>query len=124
MTPVCVAAGAKGDDAASDRQTWRELQEIKAKTMYQMLEEVSTSHGTKKVVYLTNAQASLFDEDNIDVLLKTFEMTESKLVIILMYTLGGQVRRMRKLGARARTREGEKCARVRVVRVRGARDGT
>jgi len=72
------------------RQALRELQEIKAKTMYQMLEEVSTSQGIKKVVYLTTAQASMFDSTNVNVLLNTFEMSEAQLIIILMYSLGGQ----------------------------------
>lgn len=57
--------------------------------MYQMLDEVQTSAGLKKVVYLTTSQAKMFDSTNVSVLLDTFEMSETKLIMILMYSLGG-----------------------------------
>lgn len=52
-----------------------ELQEIKAKTMYQMLIEVETDSGKNNVVYMTNRQASLFNEKNPQLLLQTFHIT-------------------------------------------------
>ncbi|MAJ97152.1 MAG: hypothetical protein CMI56_00870 [Parcubacteria group bacterium] len=69
----------------------KELQEIKARTMYQMLFEVRTSFGLKSVVYMTNRQASLFNSSNVEVLLRTFEIKNPSLVLIGLFSVNGVV---------------------------------
>jgi hypothetical protein len=58
-----------------------ELQIIKARTMFQMLDEFSVSGVPKQLMYLTNAQAREFNNGNIDRLLATFEIPAAHIVI-------------------------------------------
>ena len=68
----------KGEDVESDVM---ELQIIKARTMFQMLDEFSVSGVSKQLLYLTNAQAREFNSGNIDRLLATFEIPSPHIVI-------------------------------------------
>ncbi len=58
-----------------------ELQIIKARTMFQMLDEFTISGIPKQLLYLTNAQAREFNNTNIDRLLTTFEIPTPHIVI-------------------------------------------
>lgn len=70
---------------ALDRMS-QEMQEIKARTMFGMIDEVidATGGDAKKLVFLTNRQANLFKAENINKLIKAFDITPPKLVIRLM----------------------------------------
>ena len=76
-----LAKRGKGD---RDEQL-EELDEIKIKTMYEMVEDIKiTSAGftsTKKFLYLTNKQASTFNAGNMENVLSALELPESHFVI-------------------------------------------
>ena len=64
----------------------QEMQEIKARTMFGMIDEVidATGGDAKKLVFLTNRQANLFTAENINKLIEAFDIKPPKLVIRLM----------------------------------------
>ena len=70
----------QNQDARIDNDVM-ELQIIKARTMFQMLDEFSVSGVSKQLLYLTNAQAREFNNGNIDRLLATFEIPAAHIVI-------------------------------------------
>jgi hypothetical protein len=70
----------QNQDARLDNDVM-ELQIIKARTMFQMLDEFSVSGVQKQLLYLTNAQAREFNNGNIDRLLATFEIPAAHIVI-------------------------------------------
>jgi hypothetical protein len=72
-------SGLKGGEHIEDDVM--ELQIIKARTMFQMLDEFSVSGTPKQLLYLTNAQAREFNNGNIDRLLTTFEIPNPHIVI-------------------------------------------
>eukprot|EP00656_Telonema_subtile_P051846 TRINITY_DN7075_c0_g1_i2.p1 TRINITY_DN7075_c0_g1~~TRINITY_DN7075_c0_g1_i2.p1 ORF type:complete len:886 (+),score=158.92 TRINITY_DN7075_c0_g1_i2:107-2764(+) len=63
-----------------------ELQELKARTMHNMVETIHTEVGQKKMLFLHNNQARVFDGDNVVRLLAAFELPEPRLVIQLVPT--------------------------------------
>jgi hypothetical protein len=70
--------GLVGEQAENDVM---ELQIIKARTMFQMLDEFSVSGVPKQLLYLTNAQVREFNAGNIDRLLAPFEIPAPHIVI-------------------------------------------
>eukprot|EP00942_MAST-04A_sp_MAST-4A-sp1_P012913 g12913.t1 len=70
-----------------------ELDDIKVKTMYQMVEDIEVSTGglavSKKFLYLTNKQAASFNATNMDNVLQALELPESHFVIRLVPSLNG-----------------------------------
>ena len=88
------AGEGKGDEkskkASEMDEMMQEVQDIKARTMYNMITEVEDPAGKdkKKMCFLTNRQAGLFHEGNINKIIQAFELPTPKLVIRLM-TIGG-----------------------------------
>jgi hypothetical protein len=78
--------GLPGEQVENDLM---ELQIIKARTMFQLLDEFSVSGVPKQLLYLTNAQAREFNADNIDRLLATFEIPAPHIVITFPKTSCG-----------------------------------
>jgi len=76
-------------NASVDYRRDKELDEIKAKTMHEMVIEFHDGTWPNKLVYFTNAQAALFTIDNIPKLLDAFQFDRPKLVIWLMPCSGG-----------------------------------
>lgn len=76
----------RGENVDSDVM---ELQIIKARTMFQMLDEFSVSGVSKQLLYLTNAQAREFNSGNVDRLLATFEIATPHIVITFPKTSCG-----------------------------------
>jgi hypothetical protein len=76
----------KGNDESDDVM---ELQIIKARTMFQMLDEFSVSGIQKQLLYLTNAQAREFNIGNIDRLIASFEIPRPHIVITFPKTASG-----------------------------------
>ena len=81
--------------AARDSMKMREAQnvdEMKIQTMYKMVEEVHVSvqgmQVNKKVLYLTNKQACLFDEDAMKRCIQALDLGDPKFVIRLLPSLG------------------------------------
>jgi hypothetical protein len=70
-----------------------ELDDIKVKTMFQMVEDVDISTGglaiKKKFLFLTNKQAASFNTTNMDNVLQALELKESHFVIRLVPSLQG-----------------------------------
>ena len=70
-----------------------ELDDIKVKTMYQMVEDIEISSGgrsiSKKFLYLTNKQAA-FNATNMDNVLQALELPESHFVIRLVPSFMGR----------------------------------
>ena len=55
-----------------------------------MVDDVKTTHGTKKLLYLTNHQASVFTTGlHVQRLLAGLEVPEPKLVIKLIHSVSG-----------------------------------
>jgi hypothetical protein len=71
----------------------QELDDIKVKTMFQMVEDVKISTGglsiSKKFLYLTNKQAASFNATNMENVLQALELQESHFVIRLVPSLNG-----------------------------------
>ena len=71
----------------------QELDDIKVKTMFQMVEDVKISTGglsiSKKFLYLTNKQAASFNAPNMENVLQALELQESHFVIRLVPSLNG-----------------------------------
>ena len=67
-----------------------ELDELKARTMYQMVEDMHVHNMEKKLLFLTNPQANLISssKDSIRRLLDAFDITAPKLVINLLRSKG------------------------------------
>ncbi|CAE7203582.1 unnamed protein product [Symbiodinium sp. CCMP2592] len=77
---------------ASDLETEADLQEIKAKTMYRMVEDITLGSGSRhKVLYLSNKQARLLAHTpgSMKRVLEAFEIPTPKLVIRLIQSTGG-----------------------------------
>ena len=74
------------DDAPSD-QTLSELQEIKARTFYRMVEDIDSK---RRLIFLTNKQAELVATSvtTMDRMLDALEMPKPQLVIQLLPSLG------------------------------------
>ena len=70
-----------------------ELDSIRIKTMYQMVEDVQISHEglllNRKLLYLTNKQARSFNVSNIKNVFEALELPSSHFVIRLMQSLYG-----------------------------------
>ena len=70
----------------------KDVDEMKIQTMFKLVDECRVSAQgkdvIKKVVYLTNTQASKFDEDMMGKFLKALEITEPKFVIKLVDSEG------------------------------------
>lgn len=68
----------------------QKLQVMKAKTMFEMVDDFETSTGTGKVLFLTNAQASTIanEQGSLQKLLDAFEIPRPKLVINLLRSWG------------------------------------
>lgn len=66
--------------------------EMKIQTMYKMVEDIHVSvkgkDVVKKVLYLTNKQASLFDEKAMEKCIQALDLGEPKFVIILIQSHG------------------------------------
>ena len=76
----------------SEAETEADLQEIKAKTMYRMVEDITLGSGTRhKVLFLTNKQARLLANTpgSIKRVLEAFEIPTPKLVIRFLQSTGG-----------------------------------
>ena len=69
-----------------------QLQLIKARTMYQMVEEIDggAALGKRKIIFLTNAQANLISTqpDGIKRLIQALEIPSPKLVINIISSWG------------------------------------
>ena len=77
---------------ASDLETEADLQEIKAKTMYRMVEDITLGSGSRhKVLYLSNKQARLLAHTpgSMKRVFEAFEIPTPKLVIRLIQSTGG-----------------------------------
>jgi hypothetical protein len=78
-------------------QQLEELDEIKVKTMFQMVEDVEIANGgvsvPKKFLYLTNKQAASFNSANMDTVMHALELKEAHFVIRLMSSTGGRAQR-------------------------------
>ena len=77
---------------ASDLETEADLQEIKAKTMYRMVEDITLGSGSRhKVLYLSNKQARLLAHTpgSMKRVLEAFEIPTPKLVIRIIQSTGG-----------------------------------
>eukprot|EP00966_Prymnesium_polylepis_P034604 804842-Prymnesium_polylepis.1 len=61
--------------------TREKMQMIKARTMYEMVEDIETSHGACKLLFLSNAQANLLGSsaDSLQKMLAALEMPKPKL---------------------------------------------
>lgn len=82
---------AKLSDDKASKQQQESLGEIRARTMYRMVEDVEVG-DTKKLLFLTNKQAQMLSESesNIDKILDALEVRNPKLVInLLMDNAGG-----------------------------------
>ena len=75
------------------QQQLEELDSIRIKTMYQMVEDVQISHEglllNRKLLYLTNKQARSFNVANIKNVFEALELPSSHFVIRLMQSLYG-----------------------------------
>ena len=75
------------------QQQLEELDSIRIKTMYQMVEDVQISHEglllNRKLLYLTNKQARSFNVSNIKNVFEALELPSSHFVIRLMQSLYG-----------------------------------
>ena len=67
-----------------------DLDKLRAKAMYNLVEEIEVEGVEKKLLFLTNAQAELITRTpgSIKRLLEAFEMPEPRLVINLLYSQG------------------------------------
>ena len=67
------------------------MSDIKARTMYQMVEQVDTGSNTTNLLFITNKQARMLsqNESNIDKILAAFEAPEPKLIINLLSDADG-----------------------------------
>ena len=74
-------------------QEKEEKLEIKARTMYEMVDTAidPNNKGVKKVVFFTNAQAKLFDASSVEKILIAFDLPAPNLVIRLMAVTGTQI---------------------------------
>ena len=82
---------AKLNDSKASKEKQESLGEIRARTMYRMVEDVEVG-DTKKLLFLTNKQAQMLSESesNIDKILDALEVRNPKLVInLLMDNAGG-----------------------------------
>ena len=93
--PHLRVVGFQADDVhsvVSDAETEADLQEIKARTMYRMVEDITLGSGTRhKVLFLTNKQARLLANTpgSIKRVLEAFEIPAPKLVIRFLQSNGG-----------------------------------
>jgi len=76
-----------GHTSVSTDANTRQLDEIKALTMHNMVD--CDASGSKKMIFLTNYQAQLFDSTNIKSFMESFEFPKPKLVIWFMPCCGG-----------------------------------
>ena len=71
-----------------------ELEAIKIKTMYQMVEDIQISDRgrqvSKKLLFLTTKQAASFNANNIQSVVQALELRESHFIIRLMPSYGGK----------------------------------
>ena len=71
-----------------------ELEAIKIKTMYQMVEDIQISDRgrqvSKKLLFLTTKQAASFNSNNIKSVVQALELRESHFIIRLMPSYGGK----------------------------------
>ena len=76
-----------GDDAAANEL---EVNELKARTMYRMVEDVFAHGARKKLLFLTNPQTELIcsSKDSMRRLIDAFDIREPKLVINLLRSQG------------------------------------
>ena len=74
-------------DPGEDSKINEELEEIKAKTMFHMIEDITLKGSLKRVLFMTNAQARMFD--NVKLLLDAFDFPRPQLVIMLMRSKHG-----------------------------------
>lgn len=76
---------------AEDPDGQMDLDAIKARTMYQMVEEIDGAEGQHRLLFVTNKQATLLAglENSVQRLLDAFEVPKPKLVIQLCTSLGG-----------------------------------
>eukprot|EP00966_Prymnesium_polylepis_P184864 4284421-Prymnesium_polylepis.1 len=68
-----------------------DLQEIRARTMYQMVEELEFKGGiTRKLLFMTNRQTSLLTslKGSMKRLLDAFELPPPKLIIVINHSKG------------------------------------
>eukprot|EP00802_Teleaulax_amphioxeia_P002218 Tamp_02220.p1 GENE.Tamp_02220~~Tamp_02220.p1 ORF type:complete len:1055 (+),score=171.08 Tamp_02220:1064-4228(+) len=79
-----------GSSAVSYADEKAQVDDIKARTMYKMIDETTEITGNPtKLVYFQNRQAALFNQANVKNLLGAFELQTPKLVIRLSPSLGG-----------------------------------
>jgi hypothetical protein len=72
---------------ASEKEA--EIDEIKALTMHRMIDESGEGSNTKRLVFFTNHQASLFNLELIPMVLAAFDFPKPKLVITFLPCAGG-----------------------------------
>ena len=65
-----------------------ELAEIRVKTMFNLVEDIQTSRGASRLLYLTNKQAEMFSNDTVPKMLQAFDVHNPSLVIMLMASAG------------------------------------
>jgi hypothetical protein len=75
--------------AENEEVSQEQLQDIKAKTMFQMVDDLPDG---RKILFLTNRQASLLasSSETVQKMIDTLEIPSPKLIINLLYTLGFQ----------------------------------
>jgi len=95
--PTHMGIGDRHDDQstifnAEEPVSQEQLQLIKARTMYQMVEEIDggAALGKRKIIFLTNAQANLISTqpDGIKRLMQALEIPSPKLVINIISSWG------------------------------------
>jgi len=88
-----IAFNDENDPESKDRKKLRELnstlQELKAKAMDKMVEDLTIRDTRKKFLFLTNSQARMFNESNIHTLIEAFNLPKPQLVIKLMNSSHG-----------------------------------
>jgi hypothetical protein len=71
-------------DLSDAERTGNELELIKARTMYNMVEQIAFEDTAIQLLYLSSMQARVFDSENIHVLVDAFKIPKPQLVIKLL----------------------------------------
>jgi len=78
-----------GNASSRSHEREAEMDEIKALTMHRMIDESGEGSNTKRLVFFTNHQASLFNLELIPTVLAAFDFPKPKLVITFLPCAGG-----------------------------------
>jgi len=78
------------EEEEDDQLQKQKMQEIKARTMYEMVEEIELPGGPCKLLFLTNVQAALIaqTDENLQKMLDALEVPKPQLIINLLLSQG------------------------------------